>query len=133
MNKRKKRFLGGQNLRALFCLLMILCLPLAAGCGSEQAVEQKAPLVKSMTVGATDGASSDTYAGTVRGRYETNLSFQVGGQILARNVNVGDRVSAGDVLMVIDAKDVAQKANQGDAAVASAKAQLNLAQSNLAR
>lgn len=133
MNKRKKRFLGGQNLRALFCLLMILCLPLAAGCGSEQAVEQKAPLVKSMAVGATDGASSDTYAGTVRGRYETNLSFQVGGQILARNVNVGDRVSAGDVLMVIDAKDVAQKANQGDAAVASAKAQLNLAQSNLAR
>ena len=125
MNKRK--FEGGQVLLALFCLLVISCLPFAAGCGSEQAVEQKAPLVKSMTVGATDGASSDTYAGTVRGRYETNLSFQVGGQILARNVNIGDRVSAGDVLMVIDAKDVAQKANQGDAAVASAKAQLNLA------
>ena len=133
MNEKRKRFLGMQELRAFFCLLALLCLPLAAGCGSEQAVEQKAPLVKSMAVGATDGASSDTYAGTVRGRYETNLSFQVGGQILARNVNVGDRVSAGDVLMVIDAKDVAQKANQGDAAVASAKAQLNLAQSNLAR
>ncbi|WP_294157559.1 efflux RND transporter periplasmic adaptor subunit [uncultured Selenomonas sp.] len=105
----------------------------AAGCGKDAAVETKPPLVRSMVVGVDAGASSDTYAGTVRGRYETNLSFQVGGQILARNVNVGDRVAAGDVLMVIDAKDVVQKANQGDAAVASARAQLNLAQSNLAR
>ena len=129
----QKNLCGMQHPRALFCLLLVFVLPLAAGCGKEQAAEQKAPLVKSMTVGEASGATSGTYAGTVRGRYETNLSFQVGGQILARNVNVGDRVSAGDTLMVIDAKDVVQKANQGDAAVASAKAQLNLAQSNLAR
>ena len=127
MNKRKKRFLGGQNLRALFCLLMILCLPLAAGCGSEQAVEQKAPLVKSMTVGATDGASSATYAGTVRERAPMT------DRVARDRQSVVHRVSAGDVVVVMDAKDVAQKANQGDAAVASAKAQLNLAQSNLAR
>ena len=129
------RQLPQRGSRSLVAFALCFLLLFAAGCGSEQAAETKAPLVKSITVGADAGAgaSSDTYAGTVRGRYETNLSFQVGGQILARNVNVGDRVSAGDVLMVIDAKDVVQKANQGDAAVASAKAQLNLAQSNLAR
>ncbi|MDY3296266.1 biotin/lipoyl-binding protein, partial [Selenomonas sp.] len=122
-----------QSLRVLLVVALMCTMAAAAGCGKDATVETQAPLVRSMVVGADAGAQSDTYAGTVRGRYETNLSFQVGGQILARNVNVGDRVSAGDTLMVIDAKDVVQKANQGDAAVASARAQLNLAQSNLAR
>ena len=50
-----------------------------------------------------------------------------------RNVQLGDRVNPGDVLMVIDAKDAVQKSNQGDAQVAAARAQLNLAQTNLNR
>ena len=78
-------------------------------------------------------ADTGTYAGTVRGRYETNLAFQVGGQILARNVQEGSRVRAGDTLMVINAKDVVQQSNAGDAQVAQARAQLDLAQRNLAR
>lgn len=123
---KKRRWLLVAALAA--CLALLL-----AGCGKEAPEAETPPLVKSVVLGAADGASADTYAGTVRGRYETNLSFQVGGQILARNVNVGSRVQAGDVLMVIDAKDVVQKANQGDAAVASARAQLSLAQANLSR
>lgn len=105
---------------------------LLAGCGEETATV-KAPLVKTQQAGAGASADARTYAGTVRGRYETNMSFQVGGQILARNVEVGSRVNAGDVLMVINARDVVQQANAGDAGVASAKAQLDLAQSNLSR
>ena len=115
--------------------LLLVCglLLLLAGCGAQQEAAKRPPLVKTTVLGAADGAQADTYAGTVRGRYETHLAFQVGGQILARNVDVGSRVQAGDVLMVIDAKDVVQKANQGDAAVASARAQLSLAQANLSR
>lgn len=103
-----------------------------AGCGTEKETV-KAPLVKTQQADAGTKTNETTYSGTVRGRYETNMSFQVGGQILARNVNVGSRVNAGDVLMVINAKDAVQQSNAGDAAVASAKAQLDLAQSNLAR
>ena len=115
--------------------LLLVCglLLLLAGCGAQQEAAKRPPLVKTTVLGAADGAQADTYAGTVRGRYETHLAFQVGGQILARNVDVGSRVQAGDVLMVIDAKDVVQKANQGDAAVALARAQLSLAQANLSR
>ena len=115
--------------------MLLVCglLLLLAGCGAQQEAAKRPPLVKTTVLGASDGAQADTYAGTVRGRYETHLAFQVGGQILARNVDVGSRVQAGDVLMVIDAKDVVQKANQGDAAVASARAQLSLAQANLSR
>ena len=104
----------------------------ASGC-SEQQTETKAPYVKTQPAGQGEAKAVNTYSGTVRGRYETNMAFQVGGQILARNVQAGTRVRAGDILMIIDSRDVEQKANQGDAQVASARAQLNLAQSNLAR
>ena len=59
------------------------------------------------------------------------LAFQVSGKILSRNINLGDRVSAGDVLMVIDDKDIRQSVNAYDAQVEAAKSQLNLAQSIL--
>lgn len=113
---------------------LILAASLAAlGCGTTAEKEPPPPLVRTVAVG-TGAATGDVgYAGTVRGRYETKLSFQVGGQILSRNVNVGARVRAGDVLMVIDARDVQQKANAADAGVASARAQLQLARTNLAR
>ena len=131
-----KEFLTSKRgkISALVAGVLLCCLVGYLAFGSEkkeQAVTQP-PLVKTVTLGAADGTSS-TYSGTVRGRYETNLSFQVGGRILARNVEVGSRVSPGDVLMVIDARDVEQQANQGDAAVASASAQLKLAQANLGR
>ena len=104
----------------------------AAGCGTEQVQETPAPLVRTMTVG--DAARSEAgYTGAVRGRYETRLAFQVGGQILSRNVNMGAHVRAGDVLMVIDARDVQQQANLTNASLSSAQAQLQLAQTNLKR
>ncbi len=116
---------------AIACAMVLLVS--AAGCGQKQAVQEKPALVKTQQAGDQAGTAAGVYAGTVRGRYETNMAFQVGGQILARNVQVGSRVQAGDTLMVIDAKDVVQKANQGEAAVSQARAQLELAQKNLAR
>ncbi|SFT85448.1 RND family efflux transporter, MFP subunit [Selenomonas sp. GACV-9] len=120
------------KLSALACLLAMLTM-LFAGCGSKDKAADKAPLVKTQQVGAGKLADNSSYAGTVRGRYETNMSFQVGGQIISRNVQVGSSVRAGDVLMTIDGRDVVQKSNQGDAQVAQARAQLELAQRNLSR
>ena len=106
---------------------------LLSGCGHKEAVTDKPVLVKTQQAGTASSESSGTYSGTVKGRYETNMAFQVGGQIISRNVQAGSRVRAGDVLMVIDARDVLQQSNQGDAQVASARAQLELAEKNLER
>ena len=106
---------------------------LMGGCGSQEKAADKPLLVKTQQAGVGMAAQNGAYAGTVKGRYETNMSFQVGGQIIARNVQVGSRVRAGDVLMVIDGRDVIQQSNQGDAQVASARAQLDLAKRNLSR
>lgn len=115
-----------------YTALIVAASLTALGCGTSAEKEAPPPLVRTITVGdaAAEGAG---YAGTVRGRYETKLAFRVGGQILSRNVNVGTRVRAGDVLMVIDARDVQQKVNAADAGVASARAQMQLARTNLAR
>ena len=116
----------------IICLIAVLVASLA-GCGKTDEKELPVPLVKYERASLGSNGSEASYAGSVRGRYETNMSFQVGGQILNRNVQVGQQVRAGDILMVIDAKDVVQKANQGDAQVEAARAQLALAQSNLKR
>ena len=103
----------------------------AAGCGSETA-QAPPPLVRTISVG--EAAPSEAgYTGTVEGRYETRLAFQVGGQILARNVNAGAHVHAGDVLMVIDARDVQQQANATSAAVSAARARYEHARTERAR
>ena len=104
-----------------------------AGCGQEAPPEPKAPLVKYETVRLRDEAASSAYAATVRGRYETALAFQVGGQIVSRSAALGDRVRAGDVLMTLDPKDVAQTARQSAAQVEATRAKLTFARSTLAR
>lgn len=103
-----------------------------SGCG-DVVQKEKPLLVKTQQAASSTEAQTGSYSGTVRGRYETKVAFQVTGRILSRNVNVGSRVNAGDVLMVIDARDVQQQANAGDAQVSAARAQLSLAQANLAR
>ena len=45
----------------------------------------------------TVGAARE-FVGVVRARYETDLAFRVGGKIVSRAINVGDRVRAGDVI-----------------------------------
>ena len=114
-------------------MLMVLAIGTLTGCGSDQEKTSKAQLVKTEVAGMGENGEAGNYAGVVKGRYETNMSFQVGGRITNRQVQLGDRVTAGQALMVIDARDVQQKSNQGDAQVAAAKAQLDLASSNLNR
>lgn len=114
--------------------LSALLLIAITGCGSDdKKAEEKPRLVKTQTVTISDANSEGSYPGVVKGRYETNMSFQIGGRIVQRYVQAGDAVHAGDVLMTIDDRDVRQQSNQGDAQVAAAKAQLDLSSVNLKR
>ena len=119
--------------RFISFILCLLFLAVLNGCGNEEIATDDTPLVKTKTISLRAGASEGNYPGAVKGRYETTMSFQVGGRILQRFVQAGDYVHAGDVLMTIDSRDVVQQAMQGEAQVADAKAQLDLARSNLKR
>lgn len=97
------------------------------------AIVETIPLVRTAVVGAAGGPANYTYAGEVRGRYESQLAFQVPGKIIKRNVQLGSVVNAGDILLQIDPKDLQQTVNSSSAQVHSAESQLKLAESNLQR
>lgn len=104
---------------------------------SQQTARQaagKIPLVRTATVG-TAGMSSQAfiYAGEVRGRYESQLAFRVGGKIVKRCVDLGAAVQAGEVLFELDSQDLTQATVSYGAQLAAAQAQLQLAENNLNR
>ena len=114
-------------------LLLVIATIFFAGCGSQNLEIDKPPFVKTVTVTADNQVQESIYSGVVKGRYETKMSFQVGGKIISRQVEAGSQISRGDLLMTLDAKDIVQQGNAADAAVSAALAELNLAKSNLER
>lgn len=123
----------GHKIGSVVLTSMIIAAILLTGCGSKEGAPEKAQLVKTMQVGAKSGDAEGVYSGTVKGRYESNLAFQTGGRITARNVQLGSVVHQGDVLMTVNPQDVNQAVNQAQAQANAAQAQLELAQANLAR
>jgi RND family efflux transporter MFP subunit len=78
-------------------------------------------------------AASREFVGTVRARYETDLGFRVGGKIVARVVNVGDRVRAGDVIARLDPQDLTLQVESAEAELAAATSNLTQAAADLQR
>lgn len=89
--------------------------------------------VRTTTIQKEGTLTVHTYSGEVCGRHEKQLSFQVSGKIIKRQVELGSLVQAGDVLLQIDAKDVQQNLNTAAAQVTAAESQVTLAKSNLSR
>ncbi len=94
---------------------------------------QDIPVVRTAVISMQGTTREHTYSGEVRGRVESQLAFQVGGKIIRRNVDLGNRVRAGEALMQIDPKDIQQTVNISSAQAYSAESQLRLAENNLAR
>lgn len=113
--------------------LPIILAMIFTGCGKENVEVEKIPYVKTQKINFENVNAENIYSGVVRGRYQTNLAFQVGGKILSRNVEVGNFVRRGDLLFKLDAKDILQQANQADSQLNAAAAQLKLAETNLKR
>jgi membrane fusion protein, multidrug efflux system len=45
------------------------------------------------------------YVGTVQSRHEVDQAFRVGGKVVSRKVDVGQKVRQGDVIAVLDDAD----------------------------
>ncbi|KGM54461.1 RND transporter [Lysobacter arseniciresistens ZS79] len=105
---------------------------LGAGCGTDDAAVERARPVLVTQPGTADGAAP-SFAGDVRAREESPLSFRVGGKIVERMVDVGDHVSRGDVLATLDAGDLQARARAARAQLAAAEAELARARADQAR
>src|SRR5947199_8262022 len=75
----------------------------------------QSPRVEVFKAEAT-GSNRRTFTGIVEARVQSDLGFRVGGKILERSVNMGQRVKKGQILMRLDSVDLklssaAQQAN----------------------
>lgn len=127
---RKKIYCG---LIAGACIAIVVGSLIWGKHSNAKPVVEETTMVRTAVVGNAGLAQDYIYSGEVRGRFESQLAFQVTGKILKRNVQLGSAVNTGDILMQIDSRDLQQTVNSNSAQVFSAESQLKLAESNLNR
>ncbi|TXH74505.1 MAG: efflux RND transporter periplasmic adaptor subunit [Lysobacteraceae bacterium] len=112
----------------------MLLASLLAGCGAASAPpEPPKPVLVARADRAVDASSIYAFAGEIRAREETALSFRVPGKLARRLVDTGDRVRAGDVLAELDPRDLGLQADSLQAQLSAAEAQLVRARADHAR
>jgi RND family efflux transporter MFP subunit len=115
------------SIRKLRPFAAVALLSLLAAC-SDQATSATPTAARPVQIERVTFRPEDAireFVGVVRARHETDLGFRVAGKMMARTINVGDTVHAGDVVAQLDPQDL-------DLQVESAQAELAAATSNLA-
>lgn len=122
-------------------MTITLVLVLAAAIGSCKKKERHAaevkpgPEIAASLLTLAPETVDDTYTavGTVVSETQSNLSARIMGHVLDVNVDVGDRVTAGQALVVIDARDIETQVMQAEAGVGQARASVGQAQAGVAQ
>ena len=120
----------GRSLVAVGALAAVLAL---GACSGKKATPEPIRSVKLITVGASDVNVQGEYAAEVKARVESRLGFRVGGKILVRQAEAGQRVQAGQVLAEVDVQDYALAAQAAQAQVIGARSQRDLAAADYKR
>lgn len=116
-------------------LIGFLCLGIAiAGCDRHEVTRpEEARPVRTVTASRNASAVSATYSGEIRARYESRLGFKVSGKVIARLVEVGSHVTAGQALLRLDPQDAALSAASAQASTEAARSKLAQSRIDLER
>ena len=117
--------------RLLYPGLAVLLV--VAGCGKAPPAPEPIRAVRTVTVAPQAVGGLIEYAGEVKARTESRLSFRVGGKVVARRADLGDAVKAGQVLAQLDAQDLHLGQDAARAAMVSAQANLDQASADFKR
>lgn len=118
--------------RLLSLTALALAGALLSACSGEAAPDEAArPVLVTRPTASTHTATA--FAGEVRAREESPLSFRVGGKLVERKVNVGDHVRQGQVLAVLDPGDLQAQARAAQAQLIAAEAELGRARADQVR
>jgi multidrug efflux system membrane fusion protein len=94
---------------------------LLAACSKPQPQPEPVRSVRTLVVASAAAAGTQDYAAEIRARTETRLGFRVGGKMVSRSAEVGQRVKAGDVLARLDPEDLRLSQEAARAAVQAAQ------------
>jgi membrane fusion protein, multidrug efflux system len=112
--------------------LAVLLTTLVA-CSKTNAPEEPLRSVKLITVASSDLRAEGVYSAEVRARVESRLGFRVGGKLVQRPAEPGQRVVAGQLLALVDAQDFQLAAQAAQAQVSAAQSQRDLAAAEFKR
>lgn len=107
---------------------------LLSACGEDEPAKPDRPrLVLAIQVGDSSALTDRWVPGRARATRELDLSFRVGGRMVARPVVVGDVVAQGDVIARLDTSDYEVELQNAEGNLDEARADLANAESELAR
>lgn len=115
---------------------LLAAIATLAACGRQapvDAVAEPPRPVRTVTVAPMAPDGTWTLAGEVRPRIEVRYGFRVGGRILERRVQVGDRVAPGQVMARLDPRDLTPMLDTQLAQQTAAETELTLARADLER
>lgn len=124
INKAEEKMNKFKN-KIILQMLIIVCMFGLTSCSQRPFNMKMPPMpVESSVLNLTDIFDSDVYQGNLISRYSVNLQPQVVGQVAKIYVNPGDKVKAGQLLMLIDNRKQESALNSAKATTESAKATL---------
>jgi RND family efflux transporter MFP subunit len=109
------------------------CLTILLACSKSEAPPAPLRSVKLLTVSSSDLSVGGEFSAEVRARVESRLGFRVGGKLVQRPVEVGQRVASGQLLALMDAQDFQLAAQSALAQVSAAQSQRDLAAAEFKR
>jgi len=116
---------AGRAGRGAIYLALLLAAPMLAACQRE-AEEPKADARPVRTVVAARASDGETVVltGNIQAQNEASMAFRIGGRMIERPVNVGDRVTAGQVIAKLDPVNELNALRSAQAALIAAEGQL---------
>jgi len=122
----------GQRQIAVFATV---ALSLLAGACDRQEKQAEAPVrpVRVITVTEQQAGETVTLSGVVEAKTEVDLAFRIGGRMIKRFVNVGDRVEAGQLIAQLDSQDEENAVRAAKATLSAAEGKFFEAEQNYDR
>ena len=114
-------------------LVALVLVVLLTACQKAPPEQEPVRAVKVLTVGESDSHQAWEFSGEVRARVESNLGFRVGGKLVNRPAEIGQRVKAGQLLAQIDPQDYRVTADAAASQLVAAQSNRDVAEADLKR
>lgn len=106
---------------------LVAAAAMLTGCSQPAEPPVAVRSVPAMTMARVDVPMRATLSGEIRAQRQYDLAFRTSGRIVERLVDVGDKVTAGQLLARLDPQDLEANAALAAASVSAAKAQVEQA------
>lgn len=123
MKRHQANFLSSGRHQWLACLAILALMPLGA-CKKNEEITPAVRAVRSIVVEKRDIGDPVVVTGHLRARDEISLAFRISGKMIQRTLDVGDMVTSGQTVAVLDAEVERSNRNAAQADLLAAQAVL---------